>query len=188
MKVMQKYFLALVPPAEILDKAHKIKIALRDQFGIKYALKSPPHITLKMPFSYNEAKEDVLVANLQEHLKGQEAFRVKIDGVGTFGNRVIYLAIEDSEILRSCQRGLTKFCKERLHLTQELSDRNYHPHLTVAFKDLKANHFSDALAFVKQESFTTVYYAAELTLLKRIDGVWILHRSLRFSSDELPSS
>ena len=188
MKVIQKYFLALVPPAEILDKAHQIKIGLRDQFGIKYALKSPPHITLKMPFSYNEAKEDLLVANLQEHLKGQEPFAVKIDGVGTFGNRVIYLAIEESEMLRNCQRELSKFCKERLHLTEELSDRNYHPHLTVAFKDLKTNHFSEVLAFVKQECFKTVYYAPELMLLKRIDGVWLVYRSLRFAPDELPSS
>lgn len=183
MKVMQKYFLALVPPAGILDKAHQIKIALRDQFGIKYALKSPPHITLKMPFSYNEARENLLVAKLQEHLKGQETFPVKIDGVGTFGNRVIYLAVEDSEMLRSFQLGLTKFCKEQLHLTQELSDRNYYPHMTIAFKDLKPAHFPEVLAKVKENSIQAEYAAGGIILLKRINGMWNLLREVPFGAD-----
>ena len=183
MKILQKYFLALVPPREILEKAHTIKEQLRDQFGIKYALKSPPHITLKMPFSYNEAKENLLVAKLQEYLKAQETFAVKIDGVGTFGNRVIYLAIEDSEMLRSLQRGLTKFCKETLHLTEELSDRNYHPHLTVAFKDLKAGHFPEVLSKVKENSIQAEYTAGGIILLKRIDGMWNLQREVPFGVD-----
>ncbi|WP_343851420.1 RNA 2',3'-cyclic phosphodiesterase [Algoriphagus jejuensis] len=180
MKVIQKYFLALVPPAEILRKANDIKLRVRDEFGIKYALKSPPHITLKMPFNYNESKESQLVERLEEHLRHQAPFTVKISGVGSFGKRVVYLGIEKSEPLLALQRQLNLFCKQQLHLVDELSDRNFHPHMTVAFKDLKPSHFSDVLEKVKEHRIDTEYSAAELTLLKRIERVWISQCSLPF--------
>lgn len=180
MKVIQKYFLALVPPDEIKEKAEEIKLRIRDEFGIKYALKSPPHITLKMPFNFNEAKEDYLVGLLGKELRNQEPFRVKISGVGTFGNRVIFLRIEDSAPLRVLQENLKVFCKRELHLTAELSDRNFHPHLTLAFKDLKVSHFSEVLSRVRQMALDSEFSSEELVLLKRLDGKWKIHRKLGF--------
>ncbi len=183
MKIMQKYFLALMPPREIVDEAHKIKIALRDQFGIKYALKSPPHITVKMPFSYNEAKEHQLVTKLQVHLESQQLFPVRIGGVGNFGNRVIYLSIDHSEMLSNFQKGLTKFCKERLHLTAELSDRNYHPHLTVAFKDIKPNQFPEVYDTVSHLGLCKSFSADGIVLLKRVEGMWKFQTKVPFKLD-----
>ena len=180
MKVIQKYFLALLPPPEILEKAHAIKLMIKDQFGIKYALKSPPHITLKMPFSYNEAKETLLEKKLEDFLIAKKPFQVKIDGLGTFGNRVIFLRIEKSPELLQLQSSLKTFCKRELNLVDELSDRNYHPHMTVAFKDLKPRSFDEVLAMVKEQSFQTGFSAAHLNLLKRIDQKWISHKKVSF--------
>lgn len=180
MKILQKYFLALVPPPEILQKAHEIKEQLRNQFGIKYALKSPPHITLKMPFNYNEAKEELLISKLGQHLKDQEIFSVKIVGVGTFGNRVVFLSIEKSADLELLQTKLKLYCKQELHLVDELSDRNFHPHMTVAFKDLKPAQFPEVLAKVRQLSFITEFSAENLILLKSVEGRWINHRVIPF--------
>lgn len=182
MKIIQKYFLALVPPPEILEKAHDIKVVIRDQFGIKYALKSPPHITVKMPFSYNEAKESLLEEKLSDFLKIQKPFDVKITGVGTFGNRVIFLGIEKSPILAQFQSSLKAFCKRELNLVDELSDRNYHPHLTVSFKDLKPGHFSEVLDSVREQSFQADFNAAEISILKRMDQKWILYKKLPFGA------
>jgi 2'-5' RNA ligase len=69
MASLQKYFLALVPEGNLQEKATSLKEMLKEQFNIKYALKSPAHITLKMPFSYNEAKEEYLIERLKEFLK-----------------------------------------------------------------------------------------------------------------------
>jgi len=72
MKVIQKYFLAIVPIGEIQRAATALKDELKEQLNIKYALKSPAHITLKMPFSYNEAKEKVLVEKLENFLSNKK--------------------------------------------------------------------------------------------------------------------
>ena len=183
MKVMQKYFLALIPPGDILEKANEIKIGLRDQFGVKYALKSPPHITVKMPFSYNEAKVHQLVASLQEYLKDQKPFEVKIVGVGRFGTRVVYLAVQKSEALMQLQQEVSKFCRTKLHLTEELSDRNYHPHMTVAFKDIKASRFVEIFDFVSNRGFFTEFSTGGIILLRRTDGMWNLQTHIPFGGD-----
>lgn len=178
MKVIQKYFLALIPPPEILEKAHQIKIQIQDRFGIKYALKSPPHITLKMPFNYNESKEAILEEKIRHFLKDQKPFRIQIDGIGTFGKRVIYLNIKKCPELMQFQTALKTFCKKELNLIDELSDRNYHPHLTVAFKDLKAEKFDEVLSLVNEHYFSATYDAVDIAILKRREQKWILHKNL----------
>lgn len=172
--------MALVPPAEILQKAQNLKYEIRDEFGIKYALKSPPHVTLKMPFNYNEAKEDVLAQKLEHFLKDQKPFTVRIKGVGTFGNRVIFLGIDHSDELKGLQSSLKTFCKRELNLVDELSDRNYHPHMTVAFKDLKPRQFDAVLDLAKSKSFETEFLATDLMILKRINQSWVLYKKVSF--------
>lgn len=180
MKIIQKYFLALVPPQEILEKAHEIKLLIRDQFGFKYALKSPPHVTLKMPFSYNEAKETLLKKKLEELLSNQKPVSVQIGGVGTFGKRVIYSGIEKSSDLAQLQISIKNFCKSELNLVDELSDRNYHPHLTLAFKDLKVGQFDEVLDLVRNQNFHAEFKASNLVLLKRVDQKWIINETIYF--------
>lgn len=172
--------MALIPDEGILRQANDIKEVLRQKFGVKYALKSPPHITLKMPFNYKESKEELLTKRLGEFLKEQLPFSVHITGVGSFGNRVIFLDIKKSPALESLQRSMRSFCKVELNLLEELSDRNYHPHLTVAFKDLKPALFSEMLHEVKSRSVKGEFIAAQVVLLKRIDGRWVFHREIPF--------
>lgn len=173
MKVMQKYFLAIVPEGAIQDNCIEIKNEIRDQFNVKYALKSPAHVTLKMPFSYNEAKEEKLIQALRKFLIQFESFPISIGGVDTFGKRVIFLKIKADDRLAKLQAELKVFCKRELNLVDELSDRNFHPHMTIAFKDLKEIHFDEILNLVKKRSIQEEYFVSNIHLLKRIEGRWI---------------
>lgn len=173
MKVMQKYFLAIVPEGAIQDNCTEIKNEIRDQFNVKYALKSPAHVTLKMPFTYNEAKEEKLIQVLRKFLTQFESFPISIGGVDTFGKRVIFLKIEADDRLTKLQAELKVFCKRELNLVDELSDRNFHPHMTIAFKDLKEIHFDEILNLVKKRSIQEKYFVSNIHLLKRIEGRWI---------------
>jgi 2'-5' RNA ligase len=59
-----------------------------------------------------------------------------------------------------------------LKLVEELSDRAYHPHMTLAFKDLKEIRFGEYWDFIKQQKFEPTINVSDLALLKRIDGRW----------------
>ncbi|WP_339754647.1 2'-5' RNA ligase family protein [Algoriphagus aquimarinus] len=178
MKMMQKYFLAIVPEGEFQERVTNLKHEIRDRFQAKFALKSPAHITLKMPFVYNEAKEEKLTELLRNFVATYKPMTVTIKGVRTFGERVIYLGVDADQELYDFQKDLKSFCKKELNLIDELSDRNYHPHMTIAFKDLKKSQFQNIVHFATEMKLTQKLVVPHIALLKKVDGVWLLCRKV----------
>ncbi|MFC5625442.1 2'-5' RNA ligase family protein [Algoriphagus winogradskyi] len=176
---MQKYFLAIVPDGEFEEQVTNLKLEIKNRFQAKYALKSPPHITVKMPFTYNEAKEEQLIGRLGSFMANYEPMHLIIKGVKTFGERVIYLDVHAEQDLYDFQSDLKNFCKRELNLVDELSDRNYHPHMTVAFKDIKKDKFQNILHFVSEMGLMHKIEVSNIMLLKRVDRVWKLHKKLQ---------
>jgi 2'-5' RNA ligase len=185
MKRMEKYFLALIPPAPLADQLTQLKEQLQARFQVKYALKSPSHLTLKMPFSYNEAKEGQLQEKLLHFLTEQDPFLVQLAGISNFGQRVIYQRVIHCETLTTMQAGLRGYCRKSLHLVEELSDRNFQPHLTLAYKDLKASQFDEVLAFAREQAIAAEFLADRLVLLKRVEGRWKTLAALPFGKNHL---
>ncbi|MDF2156263.1 2'-5' RNA ligase family protein [Algoriphagus sp. CAU 1675] len=169
---MQKYFLAILPPEGFREKVEDLKQEIKEKFGIKYALKSPAHITVKMPFTYNEAKELKLFGQLEQFCSGQQPFELFIRGTDSFGRRVVFLDVEKQERLVVFQEQLKEYCKRDLKMVSELSDRNFHPHMTVAFKDMKTSYFEDVMKLVKEKKLNCRFEVSKLTLLKRVLGRW----------------
>jgi len=178
-KQMGKYFIAIVPSDEIQEKATGLKYEVSDLFNSKYALKSPAHVTLKMPFVWNEAKEDKLIEMLTQFFQDKPSFKLVFKGIGRFGRRVIYIRVEEQYQLTTLQSELSDYCKKKLKFTQELSDKVYHPHMTIAFKDLKEVHFDNCLKYLKERGFYQTMDVKHVSLLKKENFKW--HIIYRFS-------
>ena len=188
MKGMGKYFIGLLPPPAVESEFNKLKQGIASQFQVKYALQSPAHLTLKMPFRYKEAKERELGIRLTTLLEIQEPFYLQFTGIGYFGNRNIYQKVAPSKSLLSLQASLRSFCKRSLHLVEELSDRNFQPHLTLAYKDLKPGNFEEILAYTKKNEVKGEFLVAQAYLLKKVEGRWKVIAPLVFGGSlELPS-
>lgn len=178
MKVIQKYFLAFVPEGEFQTRVTKLKLEIKDRYQAKFSLKSPAHITVKMPFVYNEAKEDKLISKLGGFVSDFKPMCMKIRGVKTFGERVIYLGVDASQDLFEFQRELKTFCKRELNLVDELSDRNFHPHMTIAFKDIKKLQFQNILKLAIETNLDEELSLINVVLLKKVEGRWELLEKL----------
>lgn len=169
---LQKYFLAILPPKEFREQVHDLKLSLKEEFGVKYTLKSPAHITLKMPFMYNANKEDRLVEVLKNFNQGFSPFPLSIRGVDQFRRRVLFLSVAKQPKLFELQDGLRIFGKRDLKLNLELSDTNYHPHLTVAFQDIKKEQFESIRLRVENAGLEVDFKVGSYYLLKRKNGLW----------------
>src|SRR5690554_7580542 len=97
-KILQKYFIAIVPTGDLQEKATELKFKLRETFNLKYALRSPAHITLKMPFLWNEVKEERLTNRLTSFFQSQPEFSLRLQGIGKFGRRVIFIKMKDQPL------------------------------------------------------------------------------------------
>jgi len=178
-KTLQKYFIAIVPEGEIQENATAVKLQLKEKFNLKYALKSPAHVTLKMPFLWNEAKENLLISRLEAFFLDQSPFGLTFKGIGKFGKRVIYIKVKDQPELVKLQSNLTMMCKTDLKLKVELSDFAYHPHMTLAFKDIKKPLFLDYFDFLKSKGFSGAMEVGQAVLLKKEDRQWVAYKTFR---------
>jgi 2'-5' RNA ligase len=171
-RIMKKYFIGIVPKGEVGAEADEIKQDLKAGFGLKYALKSPPHVTLKMPFLFNEKNEGLLSKKLNSFFAGEKGFELEFKGFKTFGKRVIYIGVNYPSELLGIQSRLAQFCKGKLGQTLELSDTNFKPHMTIAFKDLKKSEFENYLEFLKKYEMDYRTVISEIALLKKAHFRW----------------
>lgn len=172
MKGTGKYFIGLLLPPAFESQINMLKQGIAAQFQVKFALLSPAHLTLKMPFRYKEAKERELGLRLTTLLETQAPFQLQLAGIGHFGRRNIHQQVAPSESLVQLQTMLRSFCKISLHLVEELSDRNFQPHVTLAYKDLKPTHFEEVLAFARENAGHGVFLVEQAYLLKKVEGRW----------------
>jgi 2'-5' RNA ligase len=140
--MFKKYFLAIVLPEPVLSEVEAVKRDLYEQFGLKGALRSPAHITLHRPFEWKEEKEKQLIEKLKSFDVGN-SFLLELKNYNCFVPRVIYVDVMQEPKLFYMQKELKYFAQKELGLLNEVNDmRGFHPHVTVAFRDLRKNKFN----------------------------------------------
>lgn len=178
---LQKYFIAIVPPQPVLGEVLAIKQYIASQYLSRGALRSPAHITLHMPFEYEEDKEERLT-NCLGLFKSGNAVPIELKDYGCFAPRVIFVDVIANDPLRQLQRDLVEHVKIRLHLlNQAQSLRGFHPHLTVAFRDLKKPQFYKAWEEFRERPFAAHFTCKSICLLKLSDTGWSVHREFQFT-------
>lgn len=176
-----RYFLAIIPPLPIREKVMEVKAYFRDHFNCKAPLRSPAHITLHMPFTFKEGKEAELVEKLKNMVDSQQTFDLTLNGFGAFAPRTIYVTVEDSAPLISFQKDLTQFAKRELGLfNTNYKDQGYHPHITVAFRDLKKALFPQTWSEFKDQEFSATFEVSSFWLLKHDGKNWQPHTEFSF--------
>lgn len=170
---MTLYFVALLPDAGIQAEVTAFKEAARDRFGSGHALKSPPHITLVPPFRV--AQTPLFLSEIASRL---EPFPVQLRHFDRFGKRVIFVGVENSEALQQCQRETSRAFEAALNLRPD--NRPFHPHMTVAFRDLPVQRFPAAWAYFAGISYERTFTASGLTLLRHTGAGWVIAETCSF--------
>ncbi|MFM7194312.1 MAG: 2'-5' RNA ligase family protein, partial [Bacteroidota bacterium] len=100
---VERFFIAIIPPQPWYDQVQQLKEQFRDEYGSRGALRSPPHITLHMPFQWPLRRMDELDALLRDVSAGLVPVELAFDDFGAFEPRVIFINFMDSPGLRAMQ-------------------------------------------------------------------------------------
>ncbi len=165
------YFIALIPSEEIREEVTQFKLYASKHFNSSHALKSPPHITLFPPFRWNPRSESSLKRSLESFTDSQSDFWVSLKGFEHFDRSVIFVKVIPSEELLALQHELKKCLFEQIGL-ENADKRAFHPHMTVAFKDLKPAFFQEAWSYFNQEVYERSFKADRLFLLQHDGKQW----------------
>jgi 2'-5' RNA ligase len=174
------YFLALIPPENLKKAVKSLKEEMRDRFGAGHALKSPAHITLQMPFKRPAEQEADMIRQLADFALGEEAFQVQLSGFGCFAPRVIYVDIARHEAIVQLHRRLQAYLIREMAFSTEEVGARFHPHMTIATRDLRKGEFRKAWQEFETRSFDASFLVDSLYLLKHNGRQWDIYRQLEF--------
>lgn len=168
---VKKYFIAVLVPEPLQARLSAIKHDLFARYGLKGALRSPAHITLHRPFEWKLQKEAALISKLQS-FQCPAPFSVHILNFGFFEPRVIYAAVEPNAELDVLHQRLCGFAKRELQLFNEVDDlRGFHPHITLAFRDLKKPLFYELQPQFNHMQLEAAFLCEGFSLL-RLEDTW----------------
>lgn len=181
------YFLAIVPPSPVYEEAFEHKVYFKTKYNSKASLNSPPHITLHMPFRWIEKNEDELVQHLTEFVERNMPVTIKLNGFSSFPPRVIFMNVEITSELEKLQKNLERYFKRHLNLfNANYKELPFHPHLTLAFRDLKKPNYQKAWEEFVGKNYQATFVADKIALLKHSGAIWEVFREFKLAGTKEP--
>lgn len=175
------YFVALLPPSKLRQQIHRLKMEFKKEFKSAHALKSPPHITLLSPFSPPKPMEisPILASFVQE----QTDFEVQLKDFSTFGKRVIFIDVLRNSELLLLQKNLENLARSHREIFgYNYGDREFNPHISLAFRDLTKENFDKAWTRYQNATFQSSFKASELVLFKHNRKRWEIEETFLFEA------
>ncbi len=168
------YLIAVVPPPKIREEVTQIKVLIAERFNSKHALKLPPHVTLHMPFKWKESKLPQLEVAIRKINTDLEGFFVELNGFDFFERKhVIYVDVVNNKELSELQGRVVDVCRKDLKLDNaNYKGMPFHPHMTVAFRDLRKPQFLEAKKYFEKRKYRSTFKIEKATLLKYNGEGW----------------
>jgi len=167
------FFIAIVPEEPLYSMIMNIKESFAKDYDSKAALRSPPHITLHMPFKLSLEKAGKLKLRLVEVLLNFSPFEVKLKNYGSFPHKVIFIQVMESESLTNLHSIIKRVMRTEFNfLNQDYKNQGFHPHITVAFRDMKKQEFNKAWEKFGVKNFEDQFACNSVFLLKHTGKIW----------------
>lgn len=170
------YFIAIIPPEDISAEVTSFKQELADTYNTKKALRVMPHITLKAPFTINANRDAEVIEwflNIETNIP---PFETILNGFGAFDNPknpVLFVKPEVSAAMRSLQKDiLSAFKKQFPNLPVHFHEDEFHPHMTVGYRDLAYAEFEKAWVVFKDREYKSSFTTGSFCLLKHNGEHW----------------
>lgn len=166
------YYVALICPPEVDKKVEQHKYWMKDQFGCVVALNSPAHITLIPPFWLAETGETELINTVQSFTSDLAELDIQLDNFSHFGKKVLIIGVKENPALEEIKKPV------ELHFIRVFGDviqadsRPFHPHITMANRDIKLSDFEKAWDHFSKKTFQASFRTKTISLLKLRSGIW----------------
>ena len=180
---MDMYFIALVAPEEINQQVLKWKNFFKERYECSVALKSPTHITIIPPFWMNEELENDLINSIREFSITKNKFEIILKDFETFKPKVIFVDIVKSEILNGLYQSFADFIFTKNKIPIKKEDRPFHPHVTLATRDLYKKAFQEAWEIFSKKKYEALWIVSGISLLSHNKKNWDVIFTSQFVED-----
>ena len=180
---MNMYFIAIVAPEEINQQVLKWKNYFKDHFECTVALKSPAHITLLPPFWMKEEQENDLINSVREFSLTKNKFEITLKDFETFKPKVIFVDVVKNKMLNDLYQSFADFIISQNKFPIKKEDRPFHPHVTLATRDLYKKAFQEAWEVFSKKKYETLWIVSGISLLRHNKKNWDVIFTSQFVED-----
>ena len=179
------YYIAVVLPSPQANAVKTLQNRVHTEYHSRAALRSPSHITLQAPFRLALDQVGDLKQVLTEFASSYSPVSIELDGFGCFPPRVVFVRVIENQALSLIQHDLIKTLTEnQMTCSGEQGSRAFHPHITIAFRDLIQRHFRSLWGEVEHKSFVDRFTAGGITLLRHNGKIWTAEADFLFGQKE----
>lgn len=163
---MQMYFIAIVLPQDLDQKILKYKNMMFEKYNCKVGLKSPAHITIVPPFWIDEEKEQQLLSDVNALSQNFKPFVIETNNFSTFKPRTIFIAVKHNDQLDAIKKSADEFFKNNSFYNIKIDTRPFHPHITIATRDLFKKDFYEIWPWFEEKKFSEEWLAEGISVLR----------------------
>lgn len=170
------YFIAILPPAPILQEVLTFKQFIAEKWGPKHALRSPAHLTLVPPFDWEKEQLPALEDVLTGFAGRQTSFSVELKNFGAFPPRVIFVKPVPNARLERLYRELVSELDQRLGFRDPRhagKQKPFHPHMTIAHRDVAETDFRDIWSEFRNRTYDRQFDVLRLSLMELVQHKWV---------------
>jgi len=145
---------------------------MKERFDCSVALRSPAHITIVPPFWMDQALENKLQSSISRFSQQQPPFEINLKNFAAFKPRVIFVDVIANQFLQALHSQLLQFLINPNAFPIEKEDRPFHPHVTIATRDLHKKAFHEAWEIFKEKEYKALWLINSISLLRHNQKNW----------------
>lgn len=163
---------AILPPDELSERIDAWRRECAERFSVSRALRLPVHLTLYPPFYAEESEMLKQFSEIDELCSAHYPFSIALKNFGFFEkkNPVVFIDVVMNSALEAIQRELKHLMDGFLQSAGD--DRKYHPHITLAYRDLASEKMKEVKDFFSEKEFSAVFVTDQICLLRNEGKGW----------------
>ena len=118
----------------------------------------------------DEEMENDLAADVESFTATQVPFKIELKDFDAFRPKVIFLHVKPSDKLAALRSALEADLLSLQKYPIKPEERPFHPHVTIANRDLMRKDFPEAFKHFTKIAYTQTFLATEVSLLRHEAG------------------
>lgn len=120
----------------------------------------------------DETLEEDLKKDIAQLSNTFKPFEVATNNFSCFKPRTIFIEPVLDESLKTLKKETDQFFKTNTQYGAKIDSRPFHPHITIATRDLRKSAFAEAWPQFESKSFQETFTATGLSLLRHNGQIW----------------
>ena len=120
----------------------------------------------------NEESENDLINSINEFSGIKNKFEIIVKDFGAFKPKVIFVDMKKSEQLSELYNSFNDFILNQNKFPIKKDDRHFHPHITLATRDLYKKAFREAWEIFSKKKYEASWIVNGISLLRHNKKNW----------------